>query len=276
MSGWRRAARRRAGCPRRCRRAACGCRSRRRPAARARTPRAASRGRRTAATTSISGRRREQLLDALADDQAVLAEHHADRHETAPTPGDPLRSPLDAGVVCTPVPSAGARPWPTGAGGRMLPVSCPRRSVLVEAPAPPATAAPLPVPRTRLVRQLAGADAPIALIVAPAGYGKTALIAEWAARDPRPFAWLTCPATTPRSGRAPLEAASAPPAAQVIVVDDARLTSPAVTQRLLTTACRLPRGQHARARLARAPARRARPPACAAPAAGARRRPTWR
>ena len=31
---------------------------------------------------------------------------------------------------------------------------------------------------------------PLALVVAPAGYGKTTALAEWAARDPRPFAWL--------------------------------------------------------------------------------------
>ena len=31
---------------------------------------------------------------------------------------------------------------------------------------------------------------PLALLVAPAGYGKTTALAEWAARDPRPFAWL--------------------------------------------------------------------------------------
>ena len=32
------------------------------------------------------------------------------------------------------------------------------------------------LPRARLVRQLAASDAPIALVVAPAGYGKTTLI----------------------------------------------------------------------------------------------------
>jgi LuxR family maltose regulon positive regulatory protein len=47
------------------------------------------------------------------------------------------------------------------------------------------------VARPRLVRALAAAsDADLAVLVAPAGYGKTSLLAEWAAADARPFAWL--------------------------------------------------------------------------------------
>jgi LuxR family transcriptional regulator, maltose regulon positive regulatory protein len=47
------------------------------------------------------------------------------------------------------------------------------------------------VPRERLVARLAGArDVPLALIVAPAGYGKTTVLAEWAEHDERPFAWV--------------------------------------------------------------------------------------
>jgi LuxR family maltose regulon positive regulatory protein len=56
-------------------------------------------------------------------------------------------------------------------------------------PAPPR---PGLVSRQRLVRRLVEAhDQPVALIVAPAGYGKTTLLSEWAARDGRPFAWVT-------------------------------------------------------------------------------------
>ena len=56
--------------------------------------------------------------------------------------------------------------------------------------APPPRPAGL-VPRPRAVDLLLeGHETPLALIVAPAGYGKTTVLSEWAARDPRPFAWL--------------------------------------------------------------------------------------
>ena len=47
------------------------------------------------------------------------------------------------------------------------------------------------VRRPRLTRLLQDPGAPpIAALVAPAGYGKTALLCEWAERDRRPFAWV--------------------------------------------------------------------------------------
>ena len=47
------------------------------------------------------------------------------------------------------------------------------------------------VRRPRLVRQLQDpASPPLVVLVAPAGYGKTALLQEWAERDRRPFAWV--------------------------------------------------------------------------------------
>jgi LuxR family transcriptional regulator, maltose regulon positive regulatory protein len=47
------------------------------------------------------------------------------------------------------------------------------------------------VPRPTLVRRLQQArEVPLALLVAPAGYGKTTLLTEWAMRDPRPFVWI--------------------------------------------------------------------------------------
>ena len=47
------------------------------------------------------------------------------------------------------------------------------------------------VPRRRLVDRLIGtADVPIVGIEAPAGYGKSTVLAQWANTDPRPFAWL--------------------------------------------------------------------------------------
>ncbi len=48
------------------------------------------------------------------------------------------------------------------------------------------------ITRHRLVSRLLGAaGAPIASVVAPAGYGKTTVLSEWDAADPRPFAWIT-------------------------------------------------------------------------------------
>jgi LuxR family maltose regulon positive regulatory protein len=57
-------------------------------------------------------------------------------------------------------------------------------------------APPLPrrgmVPRGALLDRLDdSAVPPVVAICAPPGYGKTTLLAEWAERDPRPFAWLS-------------------------------------------------------------------------------------
>jgi LuxR family transcriptional regulator, maltose regulon positive regulatory protein len=47
------------------------------------------------------------------------------------------------------------------------------------------------VARPRLIRRLSEArDAPFVLLVAPAGYGKTTLLSEWAGCDGRRFAWI--------------------------------------------------------------------------------------
>jgi LuxR family maltose regulon positive regulatory protein len=47
------------------------------------------------------------------------------------------------------------------------------------------------VARARLVRRLAEVhDVALALLVAPAGYGKTTTLLEWAQHDERPFAWV--------------------------------------------------------------------------------------
>ena len=48
------------------------------------------------------------------------------------------------------------------------------------------------VRRPELVAALTGPDAPpLAVLIAPAGFGKTTVLLEWAATDPRPFAWIT-------------------------------------------------------------------------------------
>jgi LuxR family maltose regulon positive regulatory protein len=54
------------------------------------------------------------------------------------------------------------------------------------------TLRPRLVRRTALVNRLRSArDARVVRVAAPAGYGKTTLLAQWAARDPRPFAWVS-------------------------------------------------------------------------------------
>lgn len=47
------------------------------------------------------------------------------------------------------------------------------------------------VSRAGLVNRLRGSALPVVTITAPAGYGKTTLLAQWAERDGRPFAWIS-------------------------------------------------------------------------------------
>src|SRR4051794_33926306 len=49
------------------------------------------------------------------------------------------------------------------------------------------------ITRTRLLDALAAAPdrASLILLTAPAGYGKTSVLSQWAAEDPREFAWVT-------------------------------------------------------------------------------------
>jgi len=48
------------------------------------------------------------------------------------------------------------------------------------------------VERRALVERLcASTDTPVVTIVAPPGYGKTTLLAQWIEGDPRPAAWLS-------------------------------------------------------------------------------------
>jgi LuxR family transcriptional regulator, maltose regulon positive regulatory protein len=46
------------------------------------------------------------------------------------------------------------------------------------------------VAKTDAIERLCAASAPFTSVVAPAGYGKTTLLAGWAEADPRPFAWI--------------------------------------------------------------------------------------
>jgi LuxR family maltose regulon positive regulatory protein len=86
----------------------------------------------------------------------------------------------------------------------------------------------LPVRRPRLLAALDQAGAvPFIVLVAPAGYGKTTLLSEWCARDPRPSAWVTLerrhddPLLLLRAiARAVEGAAGAPGGRMVLVLDD--------------------------------------------------------
>ncbi len=57
---------------------------------------------------------------------------------------------------------------------------------LAAPPTRPGTVAKVDV----IARLRAAANVPLAIVVAPAGYGKTTLLAKWAEADPRPFAWV--------------------------------------------------------------------------------------
>ena len=46
------------------------------------------------------------------------------------------------------------------------------------------------ITKSDVIARLSAAAVPFATVVAPAGYGKTTLLARWAEADPRPFAWV--------------------------------------------------------------------------------------
>ena len=73
------------------------------------------------------------------------------------------------------------------------PLLTPNRSGLAETKLhPPSARRKGLVARSELVAQLQASRAvPLLTVVAPTGYGKTTLLAQWAAKDRRPFAWVT-------------------------------------------------------------------------------------
>ena len=76
---------------------------------------------------------------------------------------------------------------PRSSSGRTRPAPSNVVEAKVRVPSPP----PWAVSRTPLVNRLRAASAPLVTLIAPAGYGKTTLAAQWAERDRRPFAWLS-------------------------------------------------------------------------------------
>ena len=61
---------------------------------------------------------------------------------------------------------------------------------LVEAKLGVPTIRPGTVAKQDVIERLRATRLPFATVIAPAGYGKTTLLAEWSERDPRPFAWV--------------------------------------------------------------------------------------
>jgi LuxR family maltose regulon positive regulatory protein len=108
-------------------------------------------------------------------------------------------------------------------------------------PAPldlPPVAGPALVSRARLLRPLATCPTEsVAIVCAPAGYGKTTLLTEWAMRDVRPFTWVRGGA----AGRA-LRAVEQTTDPHVIVLDDAHLAAGGDLRRVLDAARDLPSG----------------------------------
>jgi LuxR family transcriptional regulator, maltose regulon positive regulatory protein len=64
-------------------------------------------------------------------------------------------------------------------------------TVLIEAKLRCPILRPAIVPRARLVERLATADEPLGLVVAPPGFGKTTLLAQWQSSSEHSFAWLS-------------------------------------------------------------------------------------
>jgi LuxR family transcriptional regulator, maltose regulon positive regulatory protein len=98
------------------------------------------------------------------------------------------------------------------------------------------------ISRRRLVEPLRRPDGPpVVALVAPAGYGKTTLLEEWAERDPRPFAWLSLreahndPDQLERALRSMIAAVAgqAPDGGFVLVLDDLQALHRAAALRLV-------------------------------------------
>src|SRR4051794_8769543 len=131
------------------------------------------------------------------------------------------------------VPAAGERRSVTITEAAPAPVHRPLRAVpdLLRPRRPLRTGL---VARPRLVRRLSGApEASVALVVAPAGYGKTTLLRQWQAAAPRPFIWID------GADDAGLQAPLSP---SVLVLDDLHAHAPATLDALRDLAGRLSAG----------------------------------
>jgi LuxR family maltose regulon positive regulatory protein len=106
----------------------------------------------------------------------------------------------------------------------------------LDSPVPPAAFVRRPELVQRLIEH---ADAALILIVAPPGYGKSALLAEWAQADERRFVCLGPSANTGRGGPSlmPLPRVrhpERPDHRDVLVVDDAHLLDPELLRQMVS------------------------------------------
>ena len=87
----------------------------------------------------------------------------------------------------------GPRKAPSRRGGARARSRPPPQATLhvVEAKVRPPSLRQGLIARPALVNRLRREAAPVVSVVSPAGYGKTTLLAQWAAAEPRPVAWLT-------------------------------------------------------------------------------------
>jgi len=98
------------------------------------------------------------------------------------------------------------------------------------------------VRRPTLIGRLSSSrNAALALIVAPPGYGKTSLLAEWAEHDERPFVWLG--PSRGDSSRGLVDSGSSAiglpdlcRGSRVVVIDDAHLIAPAALREVTESA----------------------------------------
>jgi LuxR family transcriptional regulator, maltose regulon positive regulatory protein len=95
-----------------------------------------------------------------------------------------------------------------------------------------------------LVNRLRASSSAVMTVLAPAGYGKTTVLAQWAERDERPFAWVSCAEEEDAAGllaQVSELANRAGPA--VTVVDDLHLLSPKPSGEVIASlAGRVPEG----------------------------------
>jgi LuxR family transcriptional regulator, maltose regulon positive regulatory protein len=92
------------------------------------------------------------------------------------------------------------------------------------------------IQRPALVRKLvAGRERPLALILAPPGYGKSTLLAQWAQTDEREFIWASVGRGWPKLAQL-IRSAHAEHETFVLVIDDADRLRPEVLNALVSAA----------------------------------------